>query len=172
VTVIGNSIGGWIAAEIALAASPRVSGVILIDAAGVPVSGEQAVDFFTLTMDQVLDLSYYRPDPVRASLAQLPAAAQAAMAGNRAVLETYAGHAMADPGLPGRLPAVRVPVLVVWGEADRMIPVEHGRAYAAAIPGARLLTLAQAGHLPQLETPDQLLAAVRDFMAGTAVRSS
>lgn len=51
-----------------------------------------------------------------------------------------------------------------------MIPVEHGRAYAKAIPGARFLLIAEAGYLPQLETPDRLLAAVRDF-AETTVAS-
>jgi quercetin dioxygenase-like cupin family protein len=49
-----------------------------------------------------------------------------------------------------------------------MIPVEHGRAYAGAIPGARLRMIAQAGHLPQLEAPDELLAAVREFTAQAA----
>jgi pimeloyl-ACP methyl ester carboxylesterase len=58
-------------------------------------------------------------------------------------------------------------VLAVWGEADRMIPVEHGRAYAKAIPGARFLLIAEAGHLPQLEAPDRLLAVVRDFAETT-----
>jgi pimeloyl-ACP methyl ester carboxylesterase len=88
------------------------------------------------------------------------------MAGNRAALAVYGGPGMADPGLLDRLPEITVPVLVVWGEADRMIPVEHGRAYAKAIAGARFLLIAEAGHLPQLETPDRLLTAVRDF-AGT-----
>jgi pimeloyl-ACP methyl ester carboxylesterase len=70
---------------------------------------------------------------------------------------------MADPSLLGRLPSVTVPTLVVWGEADRMIPPEHGQAYAAAIPGAQFLLIREAGHLPQLETPDQLALAARDF---------
>ena len=86
----------------------------------------------------------------------------------RAALAVYGGPAMADSGLLDRLPEITVPVLVVWGEADRMIPVEHGRAYAKAIPGARFLLIAEAGHLPQLETPDRLLAAVRDFAETTA----
>jgi pimeloyl-ACP methyl ester carboxylesterase len=163
VTVIGNSIGGWIAAEIALLASPRVSGVVLVDAAGLVISDHPVPDFFSLTMDQVADLSYYRPDAFRLDVDHMPPAARAAMAGNRAALAVYGGPAMADPGLLDRLPSVTVPVLVIWGEADRMIPVEHGRAYAKAIPNARFLLLPEAGHLPQLEAPDRLLAAVWDF---------
>jgi pimeloyl-ACP methyl ester carboxylesterase len=166
VTVIGNSIGGWIAAEIALLANPRVSGVALVDAAGLQLAADPVADFFSLTMDQVADLSYYRPDDFRIDVASLPDAAKAAMAGNRAALAVYGGPAMADPGLLDRLPAITVPVLVVWGAADRMIPPAHGRAYAAAIPGARLRLITEAGHLPQLETPAELLEIITEF-AGT-----
>jgi pimeloyl-ACP methyl ester carboxylesterase len=168
VTVIGNSIGGWIAAEIALLASPRVSGVILVDAAGLQIADHPIADFFSLTMDQVTDLSYYRPDAFRLDVDHLPEQQKAMMAANRATLEAYAGRAMTDPSLLGRLPAVTIPVLVIWGEADRTVPVEHGRAYAEAIPNARFLLLPEAGHLPQLETPDRLLAAVCDFAQTTA----
>ena len=166
VTVVGNSIGGWIAAEIALLGSPRVSGVVLADAAGLELSDSPIADFFSLTMDQVADLSYYRPDAFRLDLEHMPDAQKAAMAANRSALNTYAGRAMADPGLLDRLPSVTVPVLVIWGEADRIIPVEHGRAYAKAIPNARFLLLPETGHLPQLEAPDRLLAAVWDFASG------
>jgi pimeloyl-ACP methyl ester carboxylesterase len=168
VTVVGNSIGGWIAAEIALLSSPRVSGVVLVDAAGLALSDHPAADFFALTMDQVTDLAYYRPDAFRLDLDHLPGQLKAVMAGNQAALAAYAGPGLADAGLLGRLTAITVPVLVVWGEADRMVPVEHGEAYAAAIPGARFLLLPEAGHLPQLEAPDRLLAAVRDFTQATA----
>jgi pimeloyl-ACP methyl ester carboxylesterase len=168
-TVIGNSIGGWIAAEIALLSSPRVSGVVLVDAAGLQLAADPAADFFSLTMDQVADLSYYRPDDFRIDVAGLPAAAKAAMAGNRAALAVYGGPAMADPALLGRLPAITIPVLVVWGAADRMIPPAHGRAYAAAIPGARFRLITKAGHLPQLETPAELLEIITEF-AGTPAR--
>jgi pimeloyl-ACP methyl ester carboxylesterase/mannose-6-phosphate isomerase-like protein (cupin superfamily) len=170
VTVVGNSVGGWIAAEIALLGSPRVTGVVLVDAAGLELSDAPVPDFFSLTMDQVADLSYYRPDAYRLDLDHLPDQQKATMAANRAALGIYGGRAMADPSLLDRLPSVTVPVLVIWGEADRMIPVEHGRAYARTIPGARFLLLPESGHLPQFEAPDRLLAAVWDF-AETAAAS-
>jgi pimeloyl-ACP methyl ester carboxylesterase/mannose-6-phosphate isomerase-like protein (cupin superfamily) len=168
VTVVGNSIGGWIAAEIAVLGSPRVSGVVLVDAAGLELADSPIADFFSLTMDQVADLSYYRPDAFRLDLDHMPEQQKAMMAANRAALSVYAGRAMADPGLLDRLASVTVPVLVIWGEADRIIPVEHGRAYAKAIPNARFLLLPESGHLPQMEAPDRLLAAVRDFAQTTA----
>src|ERR1700690_3892224 len=103
VTVIGNSIGGWITAEIALLKSPRVSGIVLIDAVGIEVPGHPVADFFSLTMDQVFQLSFHNPGPFRIDPATLPPAAQAVAAGNRAALGVYAGTAMTDPTLAGRL---------------------------------------------------------------------
>jgi pimeloyl-ACP methyl ester carboxylesterase len=163
VIVIGSSVGGWIAADIAALGSPRVAGVVLVDAAGLQLEDHPAADFFSLTMDQVFQLSFFNPAPFRIDPTTLPPAVQAVAAGNRAALGVYGGAAMADPGLLGRLPAVAVPVLVTWGEADRMIPPEHGEAYAKAIPGAEFLLIPRAGHMPQLETPDELLRAVLAF---------
>jgi pimeloyl-ACP methyl ester carboxylesterase len=169
VCVIGNSIGGWVAAELALAESAApgspVGSVVLVDAAGLHIDGAPVPDFFSLTLDQVAELSYYNPDAFRIDPAALPPERAAAMTANSGALLEYAGTAMADPGLLGRLPAITLPVLVVWGAADRMIPVEHGKAYADGIPGARLRMISKAGHLPQLETAEELLAAVREFTA-------
>jgi pimeloyl-ACP methyl ester carboxylesterase len=57
----------------------------------------------------------------------------------------------------------------VWGEDDRIVDPDYGRAYAAAIPGAQFRLLAETGHLPQIETPDQLLAAITEFEGAQAV---
>jgi pimeloyl-ACP methyl ester carboxylesterase/mannose-6-phosphate isomerase-like protein (cupin superfamily) len=168
VTVVGNSIGGWIATEIALLNDPRVAAVILVDAAGLQVDAHPIADFFSLTMDQVAELSYFNPDAFRIDLDALPPAAKAAMAANRQALAVYGGPAMADPSLLGRLPSVASPVLVVWGAADRMVPVEHGEAFARAIPDAQYLLIPDAGHLPQLESPKALLQAVWDFATARA----
>ena len=56
----------------------------------------------------------------------------------------------------------------MWGDADRIVDPDYGHAYAAAIPGAQSRLLAATGHLPQIETPYQLLAAVTDFAGARA----
>ena len=160
VTVVGNSIGGWIAAEMALLASPRVSGIILVNGVGIQVPDHPIADFFSLTMDQVTQLSYHDPDRFRIDPATLPPAVQAAMAGNRATLAVYAGTAMSDPTLAGRLSVVETPTRVLWGDSDQIVDPDYGRAFAAAIPSARFQLLTDTGHMPQLETPDQLLQAI------------
>jgi len=156
VTVIGNSIGGWITAELALLASPRVTRVVLVDAVGIEVPGHPVVDFFGLTMDEVAQHSYYEPAKFRIDVDALPPAARAAMAGNRAALAVYGGPEMTDKTLRDRLADVRVPTLVIWGEADRIADPDFGRALAAAIPGAQFELLHRTGHMPQVETPELL----------------
>jgi pimeloyl-ACP methyl ester carboxylesterase len=163
VTVVGNSVGGWIAAEMALIGSDRVSSVILVNAVGIEVPGHPVADFFSLTMAEVAELSYFDPGSFRIDPAALPPAAQAVMAENRSTLAVYAGAGMLDPSLAGRLDAVTTPTLVLWGESDRIVDQDYGRAFADAIPGARFQLLTHTGHVPQVETPQQLLGPVWDF---------
>lgn len=167
VTVVGSSIGGWIAAELTLAADDRVARLILLDAAGLDSAEHPITDFFSLTLDQVTELSWANPDAHRIDLSAMTDAQKAIMAGNRAALQSYSGRSMADPGLARRLAGIAVPTLVVWGEADRMVTPAYGKEYAAAIPGAEFHLLPGAGHLPQIETPEALLTLVERF-TGTA----
>lgn len=159
-TVIGNSVGGWIAAEMGLIADPRVSGVILVDAVGIEVPEHPIADFFSLTMDEMFSLSFHNPDPFRVDPQTLPPAAQAAAAGNRDALAIYAGTAMSDPTLRDRLGEMDTATLVLWGDSDQIVDTDYGRAYAAAMPVARFQLLTDTGHMPQVETPQQLLDAI------------
>ncbi len=141
---------------------------VLVDAVGLDVPDAPVVDFFSLTPDEVVDRAYARPEAVRAH--PPTPEQQAAAAANREPLAVYGGAAMTDPTLAGRLGGVPVPVLVVWGAADRIVPVEHARAFAAALPHALVEILDDAGHLPQLESPDRLVALVTAFAATPAAR--
>jgi pimeloyl-ACP methyl ester carboxylesterase len=163
VTVIGNSVGGWIAAELGSLANPRVSGIVLVGATGIEVSGHPIPDVSKLTLDQVMGLSYHNPKPFLIDPAKLTDDQRAIAATNRATLQIYAPQ-MTDPSLAGRLARIAVPVLVISGESDRIVDPEYGRAYAAAIPYAQFQLLLNTGHVPQIETPEQLLTAVWSFI--------
>jgi len=162
-TIVGNSIGGWIAAEIALQWPSRLNALVLVDAVGIEIPGNPVVDFFSLTLDEVAQLSYYDPDKYRIDPASMPPAVREAMPGNRAALAVYGGTSMTDPSLVGRLDGITTPTLVVWGEADRIVNTDYGRAFAAAIPDASFHVLSGAGHVPQIETPDELADVVWTF---------
>jgi pimeloyl-ACP methyl ester carboxylesterase len=163
VTVVGNSIGGWIAAEMAIASSERISSFVLVDAVGIVVPGHPIADFFSLTPRQVAELSYHDPDKFGIDPSKLSPEALQMMTGNRATLRVYAGTSMGDPGLSRRLAAVSTPTLVVWGDSDQIADAGYGRALADAIPGAQFLPLTDSGHLPQIETPRALLEVVWAF---------
>jgi len=166
VIVVGNSIGGWVAAEIALLACPRVAGVVIMNGTGIQVADHPVADFFSLSLDQLGELSYHTPSRFRIDPAALTDAQQALMSGNRQAIAVYAGeHGMTDPTLADRLVEVKVPTLVLWGQSDRVVDPDYGRAYAAAIPGSTYLPLFGTGHLPQLETPEPVLAAITGFAA-------
>jgi len=60
-----------------------------------------------------------------------------------------------------------VPTLIAWGERDRTIPIEHGRAAHAAVPHSRFVTIPGAAHFPHLEAPSELAAALAEFIAET-----
>jgi pimeloyl-ACP methyl ester carboxylesterase len=165
VTVVGNSIGGWIAAEMALLASPRVTRVVIVNGCGIVVPGHPIADFFALTLDELTERSYHDPSRFRIDPASLSDERKAALAANRQAIALYGGRDMSDPTLAARLVAVAVPVLVLWGQSDRIADPEYGRAFAAAIPGATYVPLADSGHLPQLETPDRALGPIWDFGA-------
>lgn len=165
VTVVGSSLGGWVAAELALLAPDRIGSLVLIDAIGIDVPDHPVADVPNLTPEQVTDLAFHDPDRFRIDPATLPPEAQAAMAADGAALAAYTGGSPVDPTLAGRLGGITVPTLVLWGDDDGIVGPGYGQAYAAAIPGARFRLIESAGHLPQLEAPEPTLRAITDATA-------
>ena len=165
VLVVGSSMGGWIAAELALRAPGRLRGLVLVNAVGIVVEGEPVADVFSLTPRGLAELSWHDPDRFAIDPATLTPEMREAMAANFRALAVYGGKDMADASLKARLAGVKTPTLVAWGESDRVATTAYGRAFAAAIPGARFEPIAQCGHLPQMEQPARLLELVRAFDA-------
>jgi pimeloyl-ACP methyl ester carboxylesterase len=167
VTVIGNSVGGWIAAELALLGSPRLSRIVLLDAVGIGVEDHPVANISGLSLPEIQALSFHDPTPFRVDPASIPDAQKAILAANGAALAVYVGSpAMADPTLLGRLTGISIPTLVLWGESDQIVKPAYGQAYAAAIHGARFEVLSATGHMPQMETPDLVLQTIWEWCQG------
>jgi pimeloyl-ACP methyl ester carboxylesterase len=166
VMVIGNSVGGWVASEMALRdIAGRVSSLVLLNATGIrPDDPAQVTDIRGQAPDAISRLAFrnpaFRPDP-----AAMTAEQRAGAAANQQALALYAGDDfLFAPKLRRRLRRVTVPVLVAWGEEDGVLSAAYGRAYAAAFPNGRYQGIAEAGHFPHIEQPDAVLGAIGEFV--------
>jgi pimeloyl-ACP methyl ester carboxylesterase len=169
VAVVGNSIGGWIAAELAALGSDRISSVTLVNAVGIQVPGHPVAGTFDLSPIELSRLSFHDPSKFRFDPNALSEAQKAVGAVNRATLQVYSGpHAMADPTLTDRLAKIATPTMVVWGASDKVVDADYGRAYAQAIPDAEFRLIEGTGHMPQTETPEKLLPVLWDFAGAHA----
>ncbi|MFE9445358.1 alpha/beta fold hydrolase [Streptomyces sp. NPDC006602] len=170
VVVVASSMGGWTAAEMALHDTRgRLSRLVLINAVGIDTDGRaEIVDIRELSPAEIGPLAFHDPtllpDPATLSEEQL-----VTVAGNQIALEIYGGERFHhDPKLRRRLHRVDLPVLVLWGEEDGVLPTAYGRLYTDSIPNARFRTIPKAGHLPHLEQPDLTLTAIEEFLGEKA----
>jgi pimeloyl-ACP methyl ester carboxylesterase len=164
--VLGNSLGGWLAAEIAVRTTARIAKLIMVDAVGVKVGGREErdiVDVFATSQRELVRLMWHdptrAPDPSTFTDEQLKI-----MAGNRVALSLYGWDPyLHNPKLRHRLHRITVPTLFIWGASDRLVTPAYGRAYCDMIPGARMTVIASAGHAPHVEQPDAFVDTVMSF---------
>lgn len=168
VLVVGSSVGGWIAAEMAARDDAgRVGALVVIDGVGITVDAHPMVDFFALDARGVAEYSYHEPDRFYVDPAGLTDEQRTLRIGNMATLRALAGDPyMHDPTLSARLADITAPTLVLWGESDRIATTGYGRAFADRIPASRFELILRAGHLPQLERPDATFDAIDTFVSG------
>ena len=166
VLVVGSSLGGWIGAEMATRDDAgRISGLILLDAVGVDVEGQPIRDFFALDARGIADYSFYDSDRFYVDPATVPAEQAARQRANMATMRVVAGEPyMHDPTLLARLGQMTIPVLVIWGDSDRIVTPAYGAAYAAAFGDGRLAIVPNAGHLPQIEQPEATFALIDQYV--------
>lgn len=81
-----------------------------------------------------------------------------------AVQSVLASFRSGPPFLDDRLKDIKIPTLVIWGKQDKLIPLETGERFAREIGGAKLKVLDNAGHLPQIEQPDEFSRAIKGFV--------
>jgi len=157
--LIGCSFGGWVAAELALLASDRVSRLLLIDAVGL-AGPEPSLNIFEADPVTVLKATTYSDERRALALAAPPAEPIATrLARSRARAQLVAGDPyMHDPTLAARLSDLTVDTTVIWGAHDGVVPPSYARQWTRAISTAHLEIIDEAGHLPHIEQPERFLA--------------
>ncbi|MGA2012148.1 MAG: alpha/beta hydrolase [Solirubrobacteraceae bacterium] len=164
VVAIGSSLGGWIAREMAVRDRGGVlGGIVIVDGAGIIVEDEPIADFFSLTPRGVAEHAWHDPDRYFVDPSTVPPEQAAIQQANMKTMASVARDLNA-PQLRGRLGAVTIPVLAIWGDSDRIFTPGYGRAYAESFADGRFALVADAGHLPQLEQPPATLALIDEFL--------
>jgi pimeloyl-ACP methyl ester carboxylesterase len=170
VIVIGCSLGGWIAAEMAVKSTERIAKLVLVAPVGIKVGDRETrdiPDIFALSPNEVARLKYHDPAFATVDHTKLSDAQLTAMARNREATVLYAWEPyFHNPKLRRRLRRIDVPTLLLWGTKDQFVtPGYYGAAYREAIPGARLETIERAGHLPHIEQPAAVVERVQVFLS-------
>jgi pimeloyl-ACP methyl ester carboxylesterase len=166
-SIVGTSLGGWIAAAFAVAHPERVDRLVLAAPAGIKVDGVPRFDVFARPFEETLQHLFH--DPSRAAQ-MLPTEF-----GAEVIVHTYRelttlarltwNPYFHDLKLQQRLPRLQHPTLIVWGENDTFLPPSHAEAYAALLPAATLKKLPACGHLIPFEQADAFASLAIDFLS-------
>jgi len=173
--LVGLSLGGIIALEMALRAPERIEALVLIDTSARADTSEQAARrrcFITFAAQDGLRRAMEKSIPLMLaeSRQEDPRLRETLFAMAEAcgldVFSRQQGALAGRRDYVGRLGAVSCPTLVIAGEADAMTPPELAGELAAGIPGARLEIVAGCGHLSTLECPEEVTALIAAFLRG------
>jgi pimeloyl-ACP methyl ester carboxylesterase len=174
VDILGLGLGGWIAAEMAVRCSHSLRHLVLADVVGIKVSGRTEVDIvetFILNREQLLEVGWHdialgAEHMKLPGTPGLPDAELLTLIRNREAAARLTWKPfMHNPILRRWLHRIAVPTLVLWGESDRIVRPDYGRAFQQAIPGALFQLIPAAGHYPYLEQPEAFVASVTAFLS-------
>jgi pimeloyl-ACP methyl ester carboxylesterase len=168
VDVVGCSLGGWIAAEIAAKTPERIGRLVLVGPVGVklgPADKLDIPDIFAMPQDKVAQLVFHDVAKGRLDPAQMSDEQLAVIARNRETTALLTWEPwMHNPKLRHRLHRITAPTLFIRGVSDGLVSQSYVDGYANLIPNARVTTIDAAGHAPQLEQPEEFARTLFAFL--------
>ena len=166
--VVGCSIGGWIAAEMATKTPERFRRLVLVGPVGIKVGPPDKLDIpdiFAKPEEEVRKLLYHNPASINADAAMVSDDELALGFRARETLALLTWEPwMHNSKLKRRLHRIAAPTLFMRGESDGLVSRAYLEAYAQMIPNAQTLTIKAAGHMPELEQPESFARAVLEFL--------
>ena len=165
--LVGNSMGGWIAAKLAARTPELTRGIVLVDPGGALLDGRTSWEPFARTA-MVPDLATVRRI-YRQMFGRIPLALYLGQQSFQALFQREAVRQFImatreeDLLTPGELRSIRVPVALVWGQRDTFLPDGSFTFFCTHLPQAQILELPGCGHLPQRERPRELVRFTRHF---------
>jgi len=172
-SLVGNSLGGWVAADFALTHPERINRLVLCDAAGYAAVSKtmdpRALSALRLASRE--DIRYLGPLTFRDKRfyedVDLAFKQHVSAGDNYTVNQLLDSMIRGEDVLDGRMGAIRKPTLIVWGREDKLIPLSFAERFHKEIAGSQLRVIDSCGHMPQVECPKEFVTAVREFLRDT-----
>jgi pimeloyl-ACP methyl ester carboxylesterase len=168
--IVGHSMGGMLAAEVAALCPHRAKKLVLVSAAGFWLDQYPIPDFFAARLDQIAPLLFHDPNsPAAKMMTAIPEDFKAleVMYVERVKRLATAGKFLwpiPDRGLSKRAYRISSPTLVIWGESDKLLPPAYAKEFTSRIKGSKLETIKQAGHMLMYEQQPAFVTTVRNFL--------
>lgn len=166
--LIGNSVGGWVAATFAASYPDRVCKLVLVDPAGFEAmfQGELPVNLFPDSVEQMEQLLTF---VLHSEFAHSRHFAEQAFArftasGEKSIVPRLSPGLFLSARLEVILPQIQASTLVIWGREDKLFPVALAPYITSLVPGATSVEIDQASHFPQVDQPEAFIAAVKQFL--------
>ena len=171
VHLVGQSLGGWIAAELAVRNTSRLASLTLASAAGIHVKDIPQVDTFLSSDEQRIRDLFHDQKLADAVLARAlrPEVEDVALRNRMTTAKLVWQPRSHDPHLQKWLHRIDVPTLLIWGEHDRLFPKDYAFAYQRLIPGSKVVIIPDCGHLPEVEKADVFAAELESFIGAMRI---
>ena len=171
VNVIGCSLGGWVAAEIATVAPQFFNKMVLVGAMGIKPEQGEIFDYFLESGLTGLRRAFHRPEQSSAFMRYwgnewTPEEADLVEQHREMTCRIAWKPYMHSLTLRHLLPGVSTPTLLLWGGEDAITPINSGEIYQRAIPRSRLVVIENCGHMPEMEKPTEFAGLIENFLAG------
>jgi pimeloyl-ACP methyl ester carboxylesterase len=170
VHLVGASLGGWIAAEMAVRSTARIARLSLVAPAGIHVKGVAKPDIFLMSPEELTRTLFADERIAEAALARMPSPdeEEAELRGRYMTARLGWQPRMHDPALAKWLHRIDRPTQLLWGRDDRILPAVYAEHWQRLVPGATIAWLDNCGHLPHIERPAAFVAAIDAFARETA----
>ena len=168
--LMGHSMGGWLAAEMAAMSSDSLTGLVLIDAVGIRPKQGEITETFMVSADARAALRFYDtsqvPNIEEYTQEMTPEEAALDHANREMASRLCWKPYMHNPNLPFYLAKVNTPTLLIWGRQDAIVPVECADLYHQALGNSTPRVIDRCGHSPQIEKPQEFMDNVTEFLSG------
>lgn len=163
--IVGSSMGGWMALEMAVRNTSRIGALVLVSPAGVAAPGAEPADIFLLSPEETIRRLFHdeRYAEERLAAPMTPEAIDLALKNRHTTARLAWEPRLHDPMLPKWLHRIDVPVAIVWGSEDRILPVGIAHELKRLLPRAELAIFERCGHLPQVEKMEDFCELVERF---------